>query len=171
MNKPSSPLRNRNHVWKWVAPLTIGTLALYVLAGPRSIPPEILLASVSGIFAMAFFAHKSHSDDARFMQELLIHFNTRYDKINNDLAEIFDTPGEIPLKLDEKLVLIDYFNLCAEEWLFRRAGYIWDPVWISWENGMRQYAQYPFIQKLWHEEQKTNSYYGFEFPGMLPETR
>jgi hypothetical protein len=60
--------------------------------------------------------------------------------------------------------IVDYFNLCAEEWLFWRAGYIYDPVWVAWENGMKQFAKDPRVKELWLRERATNSYYGFEFP-------
>ena len=49
--------------------------------------------------------------------------------------KIISKKGE--LTHDEVLAFIDYFNLCAEEWIFREAGYIYDRVWKSWEAGMR----------------------------------
>lgn len=119
---------------------------------------------MSGLLGTAFFLHRGHADDARFMKELFEHFNGRYDKLNNTLQAILEKPKSHPLHDHEKMVIIDYFNLCAEEWVFYKAGYIYDPVWESWINGMRQYGEYECIAKLWATEQATGSYYGFEFP-------
>ena len=73
-------------------------------------------------------------------------------------------PPEQPEDRDDNEKLIRYFNLCAEEWLFWKAGYIYDPVWRAWENGMKQYSRDPRVVAHWQKEQKTDSYYGFEFP-------
>ena len=75
-----------------------------------------------------------------------------------------ETAAELDALLPSKLAFIDYFNLCAEEWIFREAGYIYHPVWESWVNGMRQYARDLRVAELWRKENQTNSYYGFELP-------
>jgi hypothetical protein len=59
---------------------------------------------------------------------------------------------------------VDYFNLCAEEHLFHEAGYIYDPIWESWRNGMKWYGTDPRVASIWAKERATNSYYGFELP-------
>jgi len=59
---------------------------------------------------------------------------------------------------------MDYFNLCAEEWLLYKAGYIYEPVWQAWVNGMRQFGGDSKVKDLWRKERATGSYYGFEFP-------
>ncbi len=43
---------------------------------------------------------------------------------------------------DEK-ILYDYFNLCAEEFLFQEADYIDEKVWQSWLRGMAHFAEDP----------------------------
>lgn len=141
-------------------------MVAYFLLGPGQITPEVLLAAMSGVLGSAFFFHRSHAEDAHFTKELLLHFNTRYDELNDELQKIKDLPEGTELDQDLKMKILDYFNLCSEEWLFRRAGYIWDPVWDSWENGMRQYSNNKIVKQLWTEEAKTNSYYGFIFPGI-----
>lgn len=121
---------------------------------------------MSGVLGSAFFFHRSHAEDSRFAKELLLHFNSRYDELNDHLERIKKLQDGDELDEDLKMKILDYFNLCSEEWLFRRAGYVWDPVWDSWENGMKQYSHYRFVRELWEEEVKTNSYYGFSFPGI-----
>ena len=99
------------------------------------------------------------------MKELFQYFNDRYDDKNDELQRITaEDSRDRDLTPPQKLALIDYFNLCDEESVFRDAGYIYDPVWESWENGMRQFSKDPRIAELWEEEQKTNSYYGFKLP-------
>src|SRR5436190_2837771 len=61
--------------------------------------------------------------------------------------KIFTPPSWLRQQSDfnetQKLEFIDYFNLCAEEFLFQRLGYIYDEVWTSWRNGMLQYGRDP----------------------------
>ena len=89
-------------------------------------------------------------------------FNQRYDAQNNKLLTILKNSE--PLQEEQKQYLIDYFNLCAEEYIFYKAGYIDDRVWDAWYNGMKQFGQDHRISELWGQERKTDSYYGFEFP-------
>lgn len=157
------PLRHRRHVWPWVLGLSIVLVGAYLLWFGGNVGSELLVAAMSALLGTAFFFHRGHGDDARFMKELFEHFNKRYDDLNDELQKVLDAPAA-PLEDHEKMILIDYFNLCAEEWVFRQAGYIYDPVWESWENGMRQYAANEYVAALWRQERATSSYYGFEFP-------
>ena len=61
------------------------------------------------------------------------------------------------MKLD---TLNDYFNLCGEEYLFYRRGYIYPEVWKSWVAGMKIYYANERIKKLWAQELSNQSYYG-----------
>ncbi|GAA5523311.1 hypothetical protein Asal01_03280 [Fodinibius salicampi] len=65
---------------------------------------------------------------------------------------------------EDESYLVDYFNLCAEEYLFKKKGYIPDDVWKSWENGMEFYMKDDKIKHLWIKEKKSESYYGLEMP-------
>ena len=96
------------------------------------------------------------------MKELLTDFNNRYNELNEALQKALWL--QEPFSDETKLKFIDYFNLCAEEWLFRRAGYVYDPVWEAWENGMKQYSKDFRVRELWMQERNSNSYYGFELP-------
>ena len=75
-----------------------------------------------------------------------------------------DRDYDRPFESDTKIKFIKYFNLCAEEWLFWKAGYIYDSIWKAWENGMKQYGRDARVVALWQEERVSDSYYGFEFP-------
>ena len=58
--------------------------------------------------------------------------------------------------------LNDYFNLCGEEYLFYRRGFIYPEVWGSWVRGMNIYFKDDRIQELWLEELRNESYYGLD---------
>lgn len=65
------------------------------------------------------------------------------------------------LSFSDRQVLFDYFNLCAEEYLYHKSGFIDSDVWTSWIHGMRVFAAAPRIRSLWEAELNAGSYYGF----------
>jgi hypothetical protein len=157
-----SPLGHRRIVW----PCLVLAIVALIVALPWLPPPyqttQVLLTAVGSLWALAFYIHGRHAEDAKFMKQLLSEFNARYDKLNDALQTAI-WHGE-PFTPEKKLCFIDYFNLCAEEWLFRQGGYIYDPVWTAWENGMKQYGKDERVWELWQKERATQSYYGFELP-------
>lgn len=158
----STPLRNRRFLWLWfVAASAFLILIIPILPQPYG-GGQVLLTAVGGLWAWAFYLHGRHADDAKFMKELLTEFNTRYNKLNNDLQSALWSNE--PFTVETKLKFIDYFNLCAEEWVFKELGYIYDPIWEAWHNGMCQYGNNKQVIALWKEQQNTDSYYGFRFP-------
>lgn len=83
--------------------------------------------------------------------------------MNEKLNEIIDASSSDKLTADEIKTLFDYFNLCGEEYLFFKRGYI-DPVaWRAWHNGMRFFYKNPRINAVWLRELEANSYYGLRF--------
>ena len=125
---------------------------------------RIMLAFSSGGAAFLYFAQKQKLEEARLLKELITEFNRRYDTLNERLAKITATTPT-PLSTCQKEVVIDYFNLCAEEYLFYTLDYVPPRVWDAWQAGMKVYRQDDRIKALWQEEEKKNkdSYYGFDF--------
>lgn len=155
----------RARQWIWVCIFVVAILVIfgYLHLTSYSISSELLLGVLSGLFAAAFFLHRSHAEDARFFRELFEGFNARCDALNDGLCRIVEEDdGE--LSPEDSIKVINYFNLCCEEYLFYQLGYIYPHVWRSWERGMQQYGRNSRITKLWREQQATDSYYGFEFP-------
>jgi hypothetical protein len=64
------------------------------------------------------------------------------------------------LDKDDIAKLYDYFNLCSEEYLFYRTGYIYPEVWKAWCNGMSSYLKNDKVREVWEKEEKSKSYYG-----------
>ena len=62
---------------------------------------------------------------------------------------------------DEKLLIIDYLNFCAEEYLWYKKNRIDENVWKSWKNGMLYFMNIPVINEfVLNQKEQANSYYG-----------
>jgi hypothetical protein len=120
----------------------------------------IVVTVVGGIVSFAFIIQRQQHEEMKSFRELFSDFNRRYDKINGCLNEIARKPDEYQLTDPDKDLLYDYFNLCSEEYLFFKRGYIYPEVWRAWCNGIRLYLRHPAIARLWELEEKTDSYYG-----------
>ena len=97
----------------------------------------------------------------KFSKELFNEFNKRFDEINEDLNKIiqsnsFKTKGGLS---NEKI--IDYLNLCAEEYYWYRKGRIDNLVWESWKKGMIYYLKDATFKEVVEDQRKEkDSYYG-----------
>ncbi len=68
---------------------------------------------------------------------------------------------KLVLDLNDKLKVIDYINMCAEEYLWYKKGRIPEEVWKAWKNGIDFYAQIPSINKVFKDQySQRDSYYG-----------
>jgi hypothetical protein len=108
--------------------------------------------------------YRQHLDQAKLFKSLFTEFNSRYDHLNDGLNTILFSDGSRLLTASQKQHLFSYFNLCAEEYFFYKAGYIDHHVWESWCRGMKVFFSQPRIRALWEEECKAGSYYGFQPP-------
>jgi hypothetical protein len=147
----------------WPAPVRLA-LALGALFGIWKIYP-IYLAHLPtefmvSIVAAIYFLTQHSLEERRFSRELFAEFNRKYNDLNEDLFDIVNN-GALELSGEDKKILVDYFNLCAEEWLQYDEGHIRPSIWESWNNGMKSYYTIPKIQEFWDQELLSNSYYGF----------
>jgi hypothetical protein len=134
-------------------------LLAYDLGG-RQLKIEWVVSVLGGAGGLTTFLYSQHLQETRLFTELFRVFNERYDRLNQRLNELAMSDGT-GLSKDGQKLLMDYFNLCAEEYLYFRSGYIDEDVWQSWTRGMRVYAQVPVIRKFWESELASGSYYGF----------
>ena len=109
-----------------------------------------------------YFLQKQKLEELKMFKELFESFNARYDGMNSQLDDIHGSQTE-KLSNEEKQALADYFNLCAEEYLYFCKGYIYPEVWRAWHNGMLFYLANPRIKRFWEEEAASNSHYGLSF--------
>jgi len=116
-----------------------------------------VLASLITLFISLINYHKTNDE---FFKELFTEFNVRYNEMNDILDHIKGT--EI-LNDAQRTTIIDYLNLCAEEYMWVRKGRIPFHIWKSWMNGMRLHFEKPCIKEIVEKESRfwKSSYYGF----------
>ena len=139
--------------------LSLGALLLIWKLYPgylAQLPTEFIVSVVAAVF----FLTQHTLEERRFARELFAEFNRKYNDLNEALFDIHSNPSP-ELSDKERKVLVDYFNLCAEEWLQYDEGHIRPSIWKSWNNGMKYYYREPKIRKFWDAELESDSYYGF----------
>ena len=122
----------------------------------------LILTILGGVLSSIYFVQKQKLEETRLFKELFTEFNSRYDALNEELNQIRERNPEEELTQGETNTLYDYFNLCGEEYLYYKQGYILPEVWEAWLNGMNIFCRDKRIKKLWEEELATNSYYSFK---------
>ena len=122
------------------------------------------MGSIAAFFHFLYAQHKSNTD--RFVA-LFKKFNSRFDTLNDDLNRIRELSPNTLLEPKDKQRLYDYFNLCAEEYLYFKSGYVDAEVWSSWLRGMAHFASSDAIRQIWDKELQQGSYYGFKL-SLLP---
>lgn len=136
----------------------------YQVAG-QSLKIEWVISILAAAGGLTTFLYTQHLQETRLFTELFQQFNKRYGDMNERLSVIAQSMSG-GISREDRQVLMDYFNLCAEEYLYFSAGYIDDSVWNSWMRGMRAYAEVPAIRELWENELLSGSYYGFSLSGI-----
>lgn len=105
----------------------------------------------------------------KMQKELFAEFNQRYNELNGDLNLLGNsspsTFSHFFLAEDQariRGVIYDFFNLCSEEYYWKKEGRIPKKVWVSWEKGMNDiYNRSEVIQKLWEEECENGGYFSY----------
>jgi hypothetical protein len=142
-------------------PIVIAIAALWFYYSPRAREGITLIITITGgIISFFYVVQKQQLEDLQMFKEVFHDFNSRYDKLNEKLNRIVTGKANAPLTEDETYILYDYFNLCAEEYLYFQKGYIYKEVWTAWCYGIRFFFESPRIRPLWQQEEETNSYYG-----------
>ena len=139
--------------------LFLATVVLVMLAYD-SVDLEIIVTIIGVILSFVYFVQKQALEELRLFKELSTEFNQRYDRLNENLNRILLGDPDDELTAEELDVLNDYFNLCGEEYLFFKKGYIYPEVWKAWMNGMKIFYQDERIREFWLKELETDSYYG-----------
>jgi hypothetical protein len=165
-------LQTRNY-YPWLfaglASIAVGSLA-WITSASKAL--ELSVPAVGVVAGFVYFLYSQHLQETRLFAELFRQFNERYDQLNGRLNEIarYDNDRRI-LSDDDTHTLYEYFNLCAEEYLYYKAGYIDEEVWNSWVAGMSFFACLDHIRHLWEEEIAGNSYYGFSLALLSADKR
>lgn len=143
----------------WILSLIATISVLIFLYLKLTIKIEIFLGITGTLLTIFISVINFFQNNDRLFKELFKEFNERYDKYNDILASV--TPANLTQKKKQKIV--EYFNLCAEEFLWVQRGRIPDEVWINWRNGIIQNLENKVIYDVYEEEKGLcqYSYYGF----------
>jgi hypothetical protein len=159
MGPPFSLQRRNFYPWLFLA-LAATAVAIAHAFGTR-LSHEVLISLVGAVAALVHFLYSQHNHNTERFIALFREFNARYDALNSGLNELLKRDGSLLLSGKDEQLLFDYFNLCAEEYLYFKSGYIDPEVWKSWVQGMRFFARNAEIRRLWKKELAAGSYYGF----------
>lgn len=153
-------LDNRRwYAWLFLV-LCLGLFAVAYEFGGKDLKIEWVISALGAAGGLTTFLYTQHLQETRLFTELFQGFNQRYNELNQPLSSIAET-AMLDIDGEKRQSLIDYFNLCAEEYLYFSAGYIDEAVWRSWARGMKSYADVPAIRHVWEQELGGGSYYGF----------
>lgn len=151
--------KRSRYPWIFIGLAVAAISAVYwFVPNPKAMELYLPVTAAAGGFV--HFLYSQHHQDSQLFVKLFSEFNCRYDSLNAKLNAIVENAPSSFLP-EEEQVLFDYFNLCAEEYLFFKSGYIDKDVWFAWANGMKWFATDPRIRDLWETELKSGSYYNF----------
>lgn len=134
----------------------VGITAVLVFATSDRMP--LIGSVIAAILAFCYFVQQQKLAEISLFKDLFTEFNRRYDVLNDRLAQIEASGAQMDPA--GRQIIVDYFNLCAEEYLFFAEGYIHRAAWRSWCAGMLWYFDREPFRSVWNEESETNSYYG-----------
>ena len=146
----------RHYAWVALFSAIVGIGAVLVFVTDDKTP--LIGSVIAAILGFCYFVQQQKLSETSLFKDLFTDFNRRYDALNDSLAEIANSDG--PLKGKDRQTIVDYLNLCAEEYLFFTEGYIHRAAWRSWCAGMLWYFDREPFRSVWNEESATNSYYG-----------
>ena len=162
-------VRLKFHIYRWygvyVGGFVIASLTVATVLGLRSDQSEawkLFVTSAGALLSLAYFIQKQKLEETKVFNDLFREYNERYATLSSELAKIQDRPQSEELNDAERTTLIEYFNLCGEEYLMYSKGYIFPEVWRAWENGIGEYFQHNRIRPFWMREKESESYYGLE---------
>ncbi len=165
-------------IWAIIVLLIILLVIVLFVKCPDATTTDVLSKlALGGIAVFATFYIGSlqvQIEDDRIFKDLFEKFNSRYDHELNDLINALRLEEQEKLHPDrelcnlEKLKLLDYFNLCAEEFLWFKRNRIPSEVWEAWRAGILWNLQVKIIRKFYDEEvcQKDA---GYSYYGLIEE--
>lgn len=123
----------------------------------------IIAALIAGSIATKYQKGNLKISHEKMEKELFKEFNERYDKLNDKLSELNVDLDITALREDYysdlQKSIIDYFNLCAEQYYWYKKERISKEIWNSWHSGMMYYYKsFPVVQELWEKETEGDKY-------------
>lgn len=147
------------HYWWVLLCLLLSVIAIMAYVGVKL--DFKVISALLGIFLPSiYFVQKQRLEEAKLFREIFAECNQRYDDMNDKINNIMRGDHSSPLDESETNLLDDYFNLCAEEYLYFQQGYIYPDVWAAWLNGMKAILKDKRISQHWLKEKVAGSFYG-----------
>jgi hypothetical protein len=151
-------------IFDWGTPFSVA-LSFGALAAVALWPDafsQVALPGVGLLLGLVYFLQKQKLEEVRLFKELFASFNDKYKGMDEKLGRVLANDRG-SLSEDEKATLVDYLNLCSEEYLFYRRGYIHPSAWDTWWKGMvHNLRGNSAVAREVTCELRVNSYYGFE---------
>lgn len=134
--------------------LIIGIVLFYVL-GKRI---EILGAIIATGISLTLGIRQYKTENDKIFKALFEEFNSKYDRKFSKILSTITKHNRV----ENTDIIIEYFNFCAEEYLWKTKGRIPDEVWKSWEKASIFYISNQSIREIFNSEKdQNNSYYGW----------
>lgn len=143
----------------WYIVLSLLLIIIVFLIRAHQTEINLLVSSAGIALSFIYFTQKQKLEEIKLFKDLFTEFNKRYALQNEKLSDIKSNKNKIAPDERNK-ILDDYFNICAEEYLFFKEGRIHNEVWGSWCRGMKEHLSNDIINAYWEKAQKENSYYG-----------
>ena len=139
-----------------------------ILAGTMGALATVIAVIVAFFLSNKYQKYAQKVEDDRIMKDLFKEFNERFDKINGSLLVITklaidDYDKLMPEKrIEHEGVIMDFFNICSEEYFWYQEGRINSKIWKSWHKGMNDiYNKSLIIQRLWLEESNNEGFISY----------
>ena len=146
------------HYWLITLFLLLIALPMTIYTSKDGSLPTNLATVCGATLGLVYFVQKQRIEDIQVFERLFTSFNSRYGAMNENLQRI--VAGRPLVDCEPGDVLDDYFNLCAEEYLFYQQGHILQSVWRSWCRGIETYLQSPTIESYFNIEIQRDTHYG-----------
>ncbi len=147
------------HYW-WVLPSILILVFISAYKTGFLIDFKFISAALGTFLSSVYFVQKQRLEEVILFREIFSECNQRYNIINDEINNIIRGDDLSVLTHKEKNLLDDYFNLCGEEYLYFKQGYIYPDVWAAWMNGMNSILNNKRIKQHWVKEKETGSFYG-----------
>lgn len=139
-------------------------ITVLLLYSKEQIEFNLFVGGIGTIATIYFGLIRFQIENDKIFKELFTSFNEKYDEKFNDLLNDLRTNTNRSLSQEDKNLIIDYFNLCAEEYLWFSKGRIPKSVWKAWRSGILMNLKIKQVKEVYEDETSTKegekSYYG-----------
>lgn len=149
--------------WGFLLTAISFTIVIYLL-WYNQIDSTLAIGLLGSIATLYFGVLKYKMENDKIFNELFTSFNQRYDGKLNDLLNTLRLEPEKELSKDYEKIIVEYFNLCSEEYLWYSRNRIPGKVWQAWKAGILENLKIKQVKEVYLKEMGSEnarkSYYG-----------